>query len=123
MESIEIKLNGKPLDNVSDKITENDCMLMYVRFLETGGFWGSPVTNSVTYDMFKSAYFMASYDLSIAKQASDPFFTPICNTGTLTCKVTFSKILGVEVTVMAIMEYPCTMTINHLCKVNTSFKV
>ena len=60
----------------------DECVEDFVRLMNTNGYLGSTVSNSLSYDLFRCGYYIAGFDMTTAQEgANDPNSIPTVRTG------------------------------------------
>lgn len=115
LEHVKVYLNGARFDETIVPSTKEDDLRSYVNLMRTSGFFGKPITNSISYAEFLDSSFLLYYDFSTNSKSYEKAMVPCQRNEEMKIHVTFSASLPFEVNMYMLSEFPSTMVIdNHL---------
>jgi hypothetical protein len=76
LKKIELQLNGQPIDQIEDDLTEDECIQSYWRLATFNGQMNSLFTNGISYTDFRTNNFMVTYDLSTSGKCGTNYVVP-----------------------------------------------
>lgn len=91
-------------------LDKEDCIVTFYKLYQNSGFSENlPFTCSITYEDFKSGFYLCVFDLSTSSKCNSAGLTPAIRTGHLRLKVTFSEALPLDLTACLHAEFPSTI--------------
>ena len=121
IEDISLTINGHLIDSLHESSDPNDDMMNYKRMQLFCGYEDTPFTNSISYDDFKSSFFVAIWDLSTNQNSLLADIAPTSRVGRPRLSVRFSAPTPDNLVMLLFCENPKTMVISKTGKVGFNY--
>ena len=124
IKSVNISLNGRPLDCLHNQATEFDDQASYVRLMKLQGLTGSNQGCGISYNKWRDNSAIFGFDLSTSGKCGETsdFLIPVVKTGDTRVEVIFGGLAtSVEMKMLVFCELPSVMEIRQDRSLNFSY--